>query len=87
MYLHLQVSGWYMKCRSNLVGQDDEILYIPQHTRDVSINEQIRYMIHICTCIPQNVMCLIQLYRSQIISTYWNDIVRIKLHQPLMIFE
>lgn len=37
-----QVSGWYMKCRSNLVGQDDEILYIPQHTRDVSINEQIR---------------------------------------------
>lgn len=43
--------------------------------------------IHICTYIPQNVMCLIQLYRSQIISTYWNDIVRIKLHQPLMIFE
>lgn len=41
--MHLQVSGWYMKCRSNLVGQDDEILYIPQHTRDVSINEQIRY--------------------------------------------
>lgn len=57
--MHLQVSGWYMKCRSNLVGQDDEILYIPQHTRDVSINEQIRYIIHICTCIPQNVMCLI----------------------------
>lgn len=75
-----------MKCRSNLVGQDDEILYIPQHTRDVSINEQIRYIIHICTCIPQNVMCLIQLYRSQIISTV-NEIVPIKVHQPSMIFE
>lgn len=50
IYMHLQVSGWYMKCRSNLVGQDDEILYIPKHTRDVSINEQIRYIIQIIIC-------------------------------------
>lgn len=49
--MHLQVSGWYMKCRSNLVdGQDDEIIYIPKHTRDVSINEEIRCIIHIIMC-------------------------------------